>query len=78
MQLAQGAEGGGADGVGPPAPLQDGLQGLFGGLAPEAPEGGDYADSVQAVLKLRGTVEIVAEGSLPKDGVLIEDQRSYD
>ena len=40
--------------------------------------GGDYAKSVQDVLKLKGTVEVVAPDSLPKDGVLIEDQRSYD
>ena len=40
--------------------------------------GGDYAKSVQDVLKLKGAVDIVAPGSLPKDGVLIEDQRSYD
>ena len=44
----------------------------------EAPDGADYADSVQSVLKLRGVVEIVPIGSLPTDGVLIEDQRSYD
>ena len=44
----------------------------------EAPEGAEYADSVQAVLKLRGVVEIVPKDSLPKDGLLIEDQRSYD
>ena len=44
----------------------------------EAPDGADYADSVQAVLKLRGTIEIVPVGSLPQDGVLIEDKRSYD
>lgn len=44
----------------------------------EAPEGGDYADSVQAVLKLRGMIEIVPKDSLPKDGLLIEDKRSYD
>ena len=43
--------------------------------------GGDpeaYAESVNAILKLRGRVELVAEGSLPKDGVVIEDQRSCD
>jgi len=34
--------------------------------------------SVQATLKLRGKVEIVPLGSLPKDGLVIEDQRSYD
>ncbi|MGH1459985.1 MAG: phenylacetate--CoA ligase family protein [Paracoccaceae bacterium] len=44
-------------------------------------QGGDaaaFADSVADVLKLKGTVEIVAPGSLPKDGLVIEDQRSYD
>lgn len=43
--------------------------------------GGDpeaYAASVSAVLKLRGTVEVVAPGSLPKDGVVIEDARKYE
>ena len=44
----------------------------------EAPEGADYTGSVQEVLKLRGEIELVAVGSLPADGVLIEDQRSYD
>ena len=34
--------------------------------------------SVAAVLKLRGDVEIVAPGSLPNDGLVIEDRRSYD
>lgn len=34
--------------------------------------------SVSAVLKLRGKVEIVAKGSLPNDGKVIDDQRSYD
>ena len=44
-------------------------------------QGGDaaaFAASVADVLKLKGTVEIVAPGSLPKDGLVIEDQRSYD
>lgn len=41
-----------------------------------APE--DFAESVVAVLKLKGHVELVAVGSLPKDGVVIEDKRSYD
>lgn len=43
--------------------------------------GGDdaaYAKSVAEVLKLKGAVEIVAPGSLPKDGLVIEDQRKYD
>jgi phenylacetate-CoA ligase len=44
-------------------------------------EGGDaaaYAASVVDVLKLKGTVEVVAPGTLPKDGKVIEDTRSYD
>jgi phenylacetate-CoA ligase len=43
--------------------------------------GGDadaYAQSVQQLLKLKGKIEVVAPGSLPKDGLVIEDQRSYD
>ena len=30
------------------------------------------------VLKLKGKVELVAPGALPRDGLVIEDQRSYD
>ena len=37
-----------------------------------------YATSVASVLKLKGAVEIVPVGSLPNDGLVIEDQRSYD
>ena len=37
-----------------------------------------YAASVADVLKLKGGIEIVAPGSLPRDGLVIEDQRSYD
>ena len=43
--------------------------------------GGDpvaFGASVLAVLKLNGAVEIVPPGSLPRDGVVIEDQRRYD
>ena len=43
--------------------------------------GGDpaaYAASVAQVLKLKGEVVIAAPGSLPKDGLVIEDQRTYD
>ncbi len=36
------------------------------------------SDTVQSVLKLRGTVEIVAVGSLPNDGLVIDDRRKYD
>jgi phenylacetate-CoA ligase len=37
-----------------------------------------FEASVAEVLKLRGAVEIVAPGSLPRDGLVIEDQRKYD
>jgi phenylacetate-CoA ligase len=43
-------------------------------------EGADPAalgDSVAAVMKLKGRIEIVAPGSLPNDGKVIEDTRSY-
>ncbi|AHM03177.1 Phenylacetate-coenzyme A ligase [Roseibacterium elongatum DSM 19469] len=43
------------------------------GTAPER-----YADSVVACLKLKGRVEVMAPGSLPNDGKVIDDQRSYD
>ncbi|MFN3461340.1 MAG: phenylacetate--CoA ligase family protein [Oceanibaculum sp.] len=35
------------------------------------------AESLQATTKLKGTVELVAPGSLPNDGKVIEDTRSY-
>ncbi|MFK7753399.1 MAG: phenylacetate--CoA ligase family protein [Sedimentitalea sp.] len=41
-------------------------------------DGGAYAKTVVDVLKMKGAVEIVAPGSLPKDGLVIEDLRSYD
>jgi phenylacetate-CoA ligase len=34
--------------------------------------------AIVEVLKLKGAVEIVAPGALPRDGVVIEDQRSYE
>ncbi|MEP1585594.1 MAG: phenylacetate--CoA ligase family protein [Tateyamaria sp.] len=37
-----------------------------------------YAASVAETLKLKGKVELFAPGALPKDGLVIEDQRSYD
>ncbi len=43
--------------------------------------GGDaaaYASSVVEVLKLKGKIEVVAPDALPKDGLVIEDQRAYD
>ena len=40
------------------------------------PEG--LAEAIVATLKLKGAVEVVALGSLPNDGKVIDDQRSYD
>ena len=37
-----------------------------------------YAASIVETLKLRAQIEVVATGTLPKDGVIIEDQRIYD
>jgi phenylacetate-CoA ligase len=34
-------------------------------------------EAIRDVTKLRGQVEIVAPGSLPNDGKIIEDARSY-
>ncbi|MDO5613763.1 MAG: phenylacetate--CoA ligase family protein [Paracoccus sp. (in: a-proteobacteria)] len=46
----------------------------------EAPDstGESYAATVADVLKLKGRIEVVAPGSLPNDGLVIEDQRKYD
>ncbi|WP_227270031.1 phenylacetate--CoA ligase family protein [Roseobacter weihaiensis] len=38
----------------------------------------DYAGTVVDTLKLRAAIEVVTPGSLPKDGLVIEDQRAYD
>jgi phenylacetate-CoA ligase len=38
----------------------------------------DYEAVVSDILKMRGTVEMMAPGTLPRDGVVIEDQRNYD
>ena len=40
--------------------------------------GGDHAGAVSEVLKLKGRIEIVPPGSLPNDGKVIEDARSYE
>ncbi|MFM2067481.1 MAG: hypothetical protein RLZZ584_2390 [Pseudomonadota bacterium] len=48
-------------------------------LSAAAPEGlaARVADSIRDLTKLRGAVEFVAAGSLPNDGKVIEDARSY-
>ncbi|NIR37783.1 MAG: phenylacetate--CoA ligase, partial [Actinobacteria bacterium] len=38
----------------------------------------EVADSLRDVCKLRGEVDIVAPGTLPNDGKVIEDARSYE
>lgn len=40
-------------------------------------DAGKVAETLQAVTKLKGKVEIVATGSLPNDGKVIADERSY-
>ncbi|NNK16734.1 MAG: phenylacetate--CoA ligase family protein [Sulfitobacter sp.] len=43
--------------------------------------GGDrdaYAQSVAQLLKLKGEIVVVDPGTLPKDGLVIEDQRTYE
>lgn len=37
-----------------------------------------YLITMTDTLKLKGKIELVAKGSLPNDGLVIEDQRSYD
>ena len=37
-----------------------------------------YQRSMRDLLKLNGQIEIVPVGSLPNDGLVIEDARSYD
>ncbi len=43
-----------------------------------APDAGKIDASLREITKLRGTVEIVKTGSLPNDGKVIADERSYD
>ena len=44
----------------------------------EAEDMSAYENSVLSTLKLRGAIELVGPGDLPRDGVVIEDQRRYD
>jgi phenylacetate-CoA ligase len=37
-----------------------------------------YEGSVGETLKLRGRIELVSRGSLPRDGMVIEDLRTYE
>ncbi|MFY0595450.1 MAG: phenylacetate--CoA ligase family protein [Cognatishimia sp.] len=47
-------------------------------LETEANNEAGYLDSVIGLLKLKGRIELVAPGTLPNDGIVIEDQRKYD
>ena len=52
-------------------------------LACEVEDGGEamsraIAESLRSICKVRGEVDLVAPGSLPNDGKVIEDQRSYE
>lgn len=42
------------------------------------PDAEAYATSVAQLLKLKGKIEVVSPDSLPKDGLVIEDQRTYE
>ncbi len=44
----------------------------------EAGDASAFEKTVAEVMKLRGLVELVAPGSLPNDGKVIDDQRSYE
>ncbi len=46
-------------------------------LRAEGGEADSLADSLQSVTKMKGGVEIVEAGSLPNDGKVIADERSY-
>lgn len=43
-----------------------------------ASDASDFEAAVQSTLKMKGKIELVALGALPRDGLVIEDQRSYD
>ena len=47
-------------------------------LETDAQDAARYEGTVFDALKLRGRVELVAPGSLPNDGKVIEDRRNYD
>lgn len=47
------------------------------GVTGTAPDTGRMAATLQAITKLRGTVEVVDGGTLPNDGKVISDERDY-
>ena len=44
----------------------------------DATDGSIFETAIFETLKLRGTVVVLPKGSLPNDGKVIDDQRSYD
>jgi phenylacetate-CoA ligase len=59
--------------------VRDGeMDGMIVQLETLATDAERYDASVMDFLKLRGRVELVAPGGLPRDGLVIEDQRKYD
>ena len=37
-----------------------------------------FEEDIRAVLKMRGSIELVSDGGLPRDGIVVEDARDYD
>ena len=59
--------------------IRDGeMDGMIVQLETSATDPARYEASVMDCLKLRGRIELVAPGGLPRDGLVIEDQRQYD
>jgi phenylacetate-CoA ligase len=59
--------------------IRDGeMDGMIVQLETSATDAARYEASVMDCLKLRGRIELVAPGILPRDGLVIEDQREYD
>ena len=59
--------------------IRDGeMDGMIVQLETYATDAARYEASVMDCLKLRGRIELVATGGLPRDGLVIEDQRKYD
>ncbi len=59
--------------------IRDGeMDGMIVQLETSATDPARYEASVMDCLKLRGRIELIAPGGLPRDGLVIEDQRKYD
>jgi phenylacetate-CoA ligase len=59
--------------------IRDGeMDGMIVQLETSATDSARYEASVMDCLKLRGRIELIAPGVLPRDGLVIEDQREYD